>query len=56
MLGIESKGVLAAYLLCIGSTLLCVVYGLINWNKGAEAVDPDDVKWMEEEKDVEEKL
>lgn len=56
MLGIESKGVLAAYMLCIASTLLCVVYGLINWNKGAEQAEPEDAKWADEEKKVEEKL
>ncbi len=33
MLGIPDFAVLAAYLLCIISTLCCVVYGLINWNK-----------------------
>ena len=56
MLGIESKGVLAAYLLCIASAVLCVVYGLINWNKGAEEVNPDDIAWAEEEKKVENEL
>ena len=34
MLGIEDKYVALAYILCIASTLLCVVYGVINWNKG----------------------
>lgn len=56
MLGIEDKGVLAAYLLCIGSTLLCVIYGLLNWNRGDEPVEPEDVQWVAEEKKVEEKL
>ncbi len=56
MLGIEDKGVLAAYLLCIGSAVLCVVYGLINWNRGDEPVEPSDVKWVAEEKKVEEKF
>ena len=56
MLGIESKGVLMAYLLCIASTLLCVVYGVINWNKGHEEPQPDDVTWAKEEKKVEEDL
>lgn len=56
MLGIEDKGVLAAYLLCIGSTLLCVIYGILNRNKGDDSVEPDDVKWVAEEKKVEEKL
>ena len=56
MLGIESKAVLAAYLLCLGSTILCVLYGLINWNRGDESVGTDDVKWVAEEKKVEEEL
>ncbi len=45
MLGIEDKWVWLAYLLCILSTILCVVYGLINWNRGDEAVEPADVRW-----------
>jgi len=56
MLGIEDKYVLAAYLLCIGSAALCVIYGAINWNRGEEPVEPDDVRWAEEEKKVEEEL
>ncbi|MHC5157532.1 MAG: symporter small accessory protein [Planctomycetota bacterium] len=56
MLGIEDKGVLTAYLLFIASTVLCVVYGLLNWNKGEEAIQPDDVKWAAEENKVEEEL
>ncbi|HOK96483.1 MAG TPA: hypothetical protein PK052_08935 [Anaerohalosphaeraceae bacterium] len=56
MLGIEDKGVLAAYLLCIASTLLCVIWGLINWNRGEESVHPDDIKWAAEEKKTEQEL
>ncbi|MCK4998534.1 MAG: hypothetical protein KAS23_03330 [Anaerohalosphaera sp.] len=56
MLGIESKGVLLAYMLCIASALLCVVYGAINWNKGQETTEPDDVAWAKDEKKVEDKL
>ena len=56
MLGIEDKGVVAAYLLCIASALLCVVYGLINWNRGDDSIQPDDVKWAIEETKVEEKI
>ena len=36
MLGIEDPWIWSVYLLCILSTLLCIAYGLINWNKGAE--------------------
>jgi len=32
-LGIPDPWVLAGYLLVILSTLLCIVYGAINWNK-----------------------
>jgi len=56
MLGIPSLGVAAAYLLCIASTILCVVYAWRNWNKGDEQVEADDVKWVAEEKKVEEDL
>jgi hypothetical protein len=53
MLGIEDPFVLAAYLLCIGSTLLCVVYGLLTWNRGDEPVRTEDLAWAREEKQVE---
>ncbi|MBL7215540.1 MAG: hypothetical protein ISS71_07660 [Phycisphaerae bacterium] len=56
MLGIEDKGVMAAYLLCIVSAILCVVYGLINWSRGDDSVEPDDVKWAIEEQKVEDKI
>lgn len=56
MLGIEDKGVLLAYLLCIGSSILCVLYGLFARNKGDEPVKPEDLKWVTEEKKVEENL
>lgn len=56
MFGIESMTVATVYLLCIASAILCVVYGVINWNKGEEAIQPDDVKWAAEEKKVEEEL
>ncbi len=56
MLGIEDKGVLAAYLLCIASAVLCVIYGLINWNRGEEETSPDDLRWAVEETKVEEEL
>ena len=56
MLGIEDKGVMAAYLLCIVSAILCVVYGLLNWSRGDDSVEPDDVKWAIEEKKVEDEI
>ncbi|HOW96153.1 MAG TPA: hypothetical protein P5567_08495 [Kiritimatiellia bacterium] len=57
LLGFEDPWVCTVYILCIASTLLCVVYGLVNWNKGEETVQPEDVQWAKEEKEeVEETL
>ena len=59
MLGIEGKWVAAAYVLCIASAVLCVIYGLITWNRGAEEGTEqveEDVHWAKEEKKVEEEM
>jgi hypothetical protein len=56
MLGIEDKWVALAYLLCLGSALLCVVYGWLNWNRGQEEIQQEDIRWAAEEDKVEEKL
>lgn len=45
MLGIPGFGVWSAYLLCILSTALCVIYGLYNWNRGGN----DEEKQIQEE-------
>jgi len=36
MLGIPDVWVWLAYILSIGSALLCIIYGLINWNEKDE--------------------
>jgi hypothetical protein len=36
MLGIDDPWILLAYGLSIGLALVCVVYGLMNWNKGGD--------------------
>jgi len=56
MLGIEDKWVALAYILCVLSALLCIVYGAINWNKGVSELGPEDIEWAQEEKKVEEEL
>ena len=57
MLGLDDFWVWSAYLGCILSTLLCVVYGVLNWNKdGDEAPTPADVKWAKEEDKIDEEL
>jgi hypothetical protein len=55
MLGIQDKWVSLAYVLCIVSTLLCVLYGMFNWNKGDTEVRPEDRHWAKEEDKVEDK-
>jgi hypothetical protein len=50
MLGIESPSVWLAYVLSIAGAVLCVGYGLVNWNKGEEPVKKEDVDWAKEEK------
>jgi len=36
MLGISDPYILAAYGLSFALALVCIVYGLINWNNGGE--------------------
>ncbi len=56
MFGIESTSIGLAYLLCILSTILCVIYGLVCWNKGGEEVKTEDKTWLKEEKELEQEL
>ncbi|GAB6073643.1 symporter small accessory protein [Nautilia lithotrophica] len=50
-------GVSLAFWLTILSALLCVVYGIINWNKGDEESNEALLaKWAEEEKEINEEL
>jgi hypothetical protein len=36
VLGIADPWIWSAYILCILVTLLCIIYGVLNWNKGAD--------------------
>jgi hypothetical protein len=56
MLGIPDKWVALAYMLCIASTVLCVVYGIFAWNKGATEIKPEDKRWAAAEDKVEGKM
>jgi hypothetical protein len=58
MLGIEDPWVVAPYILCLLSALLCVVWGIIKWNKDDDTSEPiEEIKqWAEEEDRVEEEL
>jgi hypothetical protein len=56
MLGIQDRWVSLVFLLCVLSSVLCVVYGIFAWNRGAEDIGPEDKRWAAEEDKVEEKL
>lgn len=56
MFGIEDPYIWSAYLLCILSAALCVIYGLITWNRGGEDVKIEDIDWVKEEQQIEEEL
>ncbi len=59
MFGLQNFGIWSVYLLCILSTAACVVYGIINWNKGGN-VDDEQMKkaaeLQEEEAKIEDNL
>ncbi|HOJ49349.1 MAG TPA: hypothetical protein PKW55_00880 [Spirochaetota bacterium] len=48
-----SLGIYLAYILTILSVLLCVIYGIINWNKGDEPLTEDDLNWVKVEDEIE---
>lgn len=56
LLGIDDTWIWMAYLLVLLSTILCVIYALIMWNKGDDEVEEQDVTWAKEEQKVQEEL
>ncbi|PKM95494.1 MAG: hypothetical protein CVU84_05355 [Firmicutes bacterium HGW-Firmicutes-1] len=52
MLGIQDLNIFLVFSLCVISALFCVVYGVLNWNKGQEK-EMDEIKeeLLWEEKD-----
>ena len=59
MLGLGDFSVFAAYVLCILSAVLCVVYGIVNWNRGANVspeVAAEEARWDAEEKKIDDEL
>lgn len=58
MLGLEGIAVPLGFILTIASTIMCIVYGILNWNKGY--VSDEEIyleqKWKIEEQKVEETL
>lgn len=57
LLGIQDPWVWLAYLLCILSALLCVIWGLVMRNREEPEEPLEEVKqWAQEEDQVEEEL
>jgi heme exporter protein D len=57
VLGIEDPWVWGAYIGSILVMLLCVVYGVLNWNKGGEDEEEqikEEMEWHKKEKEMEE--
>ena len=52
MLGLEGVAVPLGFILTILSTILCIIYGLVNWNKGyvTEEELEKEKTWKETEK------
>ncbi len=59
MLGFEGIGVVLAYVLTIAAALLCVIYGVINWNKSDENEGKEvreELKWEKKDGKFQDKL
>ncbi len=58
MLGFADGLTAWGYILSILAAILCVVYGIVNWNKGTETEEDYRriVEWEREEIEVEERL
>ncbi len=59
VLGIPDPAIWVAYLLLVVLAGLCVVYGVLNWNKGGDVsarVMDEEKKWLKEEIEVDEEL
>jgi heme A synthase len=58
LLGIDDPVVVLVYLLCIFSALLCVIYGLVYWNKEGESEAEEiseEMAWETKEDEMDEK-
>ncbi|MCK4965987.1 hypothetical protein KAS50_03085 [bacterium] len=59
MLGLGDFWVSLIFLLTILSAILCVVYGIVYWNKDGEPTSveiEEEKKWDKEEKEIEDTL
>ncbi|MFC1614590.1 symporter small accessory protein [Gemmatimonadota bacterium] len=56
MFGIADPWIAMAYLLCILSSILCIVYGLMKWNSDGESIEEEKAKRAKEEDKISEAL
>ncbi|HPJ39308.1 MAG TPA: hypothetical protein PK253_10060 [Spirochaetota bacterium] len=57
MFGLGDGWVFSAYMLCIASSILCVVYGILKWNSDGDTVkDLEQEHWVEDEIKIEKQL
>jgi hypothetical protein len=59
MLGIDDPGIYMGYILAIVGLIACVVYGIINWNKGMETDIEEiekDLEWEEKDEQTKSEL
>jgi hypothetical protein len=59
MLGLQDNSIFCAYMLSILSTLGCIVYGILNWHKGANNETSEmleEQQWESEEITINETL
>ena len=59
MLGLGDFWVSSVFILLILSTLLCVVYGALNWNKDGiddKVIQEEEKTWEKDEEEMEKKL
>ncbi len=48
--GLSGFSIFLAYLLTILSAVLCLIYGILNWNKGDHPQDiEEELNWQKEE-------
>ena len=55
MLGLGSTEIALAFLACVGASLLCVIYGIVNWNKTGLTSQElrNQVEWEKRDREIE---
>lgn len=59
MFGLDDFSIVSVYSLCILSALLCIIYGIFNWNKGGDPTAKEieqEVNWDKKELEISEEL